>query len=243
MKIHRSFYIRLDQQEKLDELLPSEQKNRSKLIRFFIQNELDFSSLDFKEVESEQLTLSHLIMDEETFGLLESFVEKLKKNGVKTDRSMVMRAIVDQFIKNGVPKVSQRNRRLFLLPISDKEKLDQYIGENNRSATIEYYIWNEYDGPKGSADELKRKNGEHKQVMFYIDDYTLDQLDEYAAKLGVKRAHVFRDVVKQYLSTQEVEYANQNSEESIIKEALEELEKQNVSKEDLLNYLDSKRSN
>lgn len=225
MKQHISVNLYADQLEELKKLVPSETRNKSKFLRQYLKKEYklpeNVTSLQLEP--KRKLVDDHIILDKESIYILDRYVEEIKHHLSEANRSTIMRDVVNKFIDQGDPDLTEKYSRSFQVEKGMKEKLDEFINKRDRSSALDFFIKNEYQGPKKTRGELKKPLEDKEQIMVYMHGSTYEKLDAIAHECNVKRVHVFRDVLDQFLLDQEEE---KNEFHDIIKQALYQLEQQ-----------------
>lgn len=242
MKIQVSFAFRKGQIEAFLKVIPP--SKRSRILRQFILNQYTLPVV----IENLLINLDESTLEVYSFHLDELSLERLdglvlelnKKAGIKANRSMIARDILEQ-ITNKYSGLSLSPcasvKKLFHVPIGTKESLAKYISERDRTATYDDFILNEYSGPSLPAKELKKKpKGGSETMMLSLDTESIETLDSIANDYEVKRAHILRDVTTQLLDELKKRNPLKRNLEYKFKKTLDEL-KQHVSPEEIREFL------
>lgn len=247
MKAQYSFNISQEQIDEMDKFFPSEDRNKSRITRIFLKHEYEFPTTksDQKKLLQvpENTGLVHYILDEEALNILDSYVRVLKTHSEEASRSMVMRDVLDQMFSKNKPVDIVKQKRGFYVPKGTRDKLDSFIGERDRSSVVDFFVQNEYSGPSSSPKELKKRSPQGlEQIMLNLDERTIDKLDDFAADNDVKRSHIFRDVVDQFIQIQTDENSANEPYKEKVKKTLRELEEE-VPREVILEAIETYKGN
>jgi metal-responsive CopG/Arc/MetJ family transcriptional regulator len=197
----------------------------SKIIRSFFhtQYELpqDIGELSaFQQVET---AAEPIRLDQDTIDLLDLYVKQAKDQGLKANRSLIMRHAFAELLKhlrdkNGY-KSSQRKRVSFYFEKGTAETLYRYIARADRNTIINQFILQEYQ-PSSDAETLKIRPRDTENFIIEMQQEAFDRLDQFVEKFGVKgvtRTALMRDAVAQLIE----KLSNTTSNEIMVENRLD----------------------
>lgn len=197
----------------------------SKTIRSFLhgQYELPKESRELFAFQKTNTSFEPIRLDEDTIRLLDEYVKRMKEQGVKANRSLIMRHAFSELLKQlketkGFTS-TERKRISFYFQKGTGEMLYRYIPHADRNTIINQFVLQEYQ-PLSDVATLKKRPGETETFSIEMQKEAFDRLDRFVEEIGVKgitRTALMRDAVAQLIS----KLGNTTSNEIIIENRLE----------------------
>jgi metal-responsive CopG/Arc/MetJ family transcriptional regulator len=213
------------------------ERKRSQVIRWFLLNDYQLpneAAIDklTQENELERRGID-LFLNHQSISILDNLVNELrelisteqKQIGVEVNRSLIFQHIVNQLnikYKDNPLSSGKSKMKPFYVPKSHKAKLLQYINKREITSTLENYITEHYSGPEASEEtKFKNKPTEELEIIqLSLDEFTINELDDYANQYSANRSQILRNVVEQLV--RQLEDKN-DSVEGLVKNRLDEM--------------------
>ncbi|MFJ7954180.1 ribbon-helix-helix protein, CopG family [Lysinibacillus sp. NPDC096418] len=193
------FYVEKSQLDEFTSLVPS--FRRSKFIREFLKS--DFQGVINPPEDSVGEESVFFYLDDKAIGKIDQIVKRFNSN-----RSAVMREILNSIIekhRNQPVEYTKGLTRSFTVAPGTLEQLKLYIAHGERDNMIEEFLLDVYNGPiKKSVSELKsRPKGGTESLIVTLSTESYEKLEHIAVELGnkVKRSHIFKDCIEQFVFT------------------------------------------
>jgi metal-responsive CopG/Arc/MetJ family transcriptional regulator len=180
----------------------------SKIIRSFFHGQYELPK-DIGELSTFQKTntaFEPIRLDEDTIRLLDEYVKRVKGQGGKANRSLIMRHAFSKLLKHLKEKEgfasTQRKRISFYFQKGTGETLYRYISHADRNTIINQFVLQEYR-PSSDTATLRKRPRETETFSIEMQKEAFDRLDQYVEEIGVKgvtRTALMRDAVAQLLN-------------------------------------------
>ncbi|MFD2508568.1 hypothetical protein ACFSUR_09220 [Halalkalibacter alkalisediminis] len=197
----------------------------SKIIRSFFhgQYELPKNIGELSSFQKVETAAEPIRLDQDTIDLLDEYVKQAKNQGVKANRSLIMRHGFSELLKHlreeeGY-KSSQRKRVSFYFPKGTAEALYRYVSRADRNTVVNQFILQEYQ-PSANTEALKIRPRDTETFIIEMQQEAFDRLDQFVEEFGVKgvtRTALMREAVAQLIE----KLSNTTSNEIMVENRLD----------------------
>ncbi len=188
--------------EKLQEVIPS--GKRSRIIRDYIIHDYSLpTNLDELQSIPKENEVYPFYLNESAISKIDALIKVAANQGLEINRSTIMRDVLQRMIKkyeDNPIEAGKRKEIVFYVPKGTVKALNQFVPAKQRSIFIEDFILSEYT--PSSEDVLKEKKDTSERFKVYLDEHTIEFIDELAVKFNtksIKRSSIGRDIVLQAL--------------------------------------------
>ncbi|MFB4165626.1 hypothetical protein ACE1TI_17960 [Alteribacillus sp. JSM 102045] len=232
MKKNVGFSLQPDVVKKIKTLVNRNQY--SKNVRNFLHGQYTFPS-NIEELAAFQHTKTSfdlLRLDKDTVLLLDEYVRRAKARGYnKANRSLIMRHVLAQFLKQLDEKSQESTKRIRRIPFyfqeGTSETLYHYISASDRNPMINQFILDEYK-PSNDTNKLRTRPTKTERFTVALEEESIQRMDQFVEEIGVKgvtRTALMRDAVDQLIESLSTSTSNKIIVEQRLEASITEYKK------------------